>query len=322
MRPSIALLATAAVGLALPAGAAASSVASTNPGVPGATIELLGTKKASDVTLTRGANSELQLTDAAQRLKAGAGCTAGSPVVCPLGPLNVTFGSAADRFSGFSMADISVWGGAGGDTIAANGSRTTVWAGGGDDTLDLGSNGRSTGHGGAGDDHLRGRYGVETFLQGDAGTDLLVGGAPQPHLDGGIGADQLFVRGVQGTADGGDGDDVLVVLPSGSFVPPAFTFSGGAGSDVLVAGPGVDHLDGGADDDLIDVSGDGSRSNAATAPDTVDCGDGVDTVWIDPADSAAATCEQVLPGPMPANAGVAAAYAHLYESYPDEAPAS
>lgn len=85
-------------------------------------------------------------------------------------------------------------------------------------------------------------------------------------IDGGAGPDRLF---------GGGANDTLI---------------GGDGADELNGGPGIDVVDGGPGDDTI-FARDG-------VPDVIDCGEGIDTVTADAADSVA-NCENVLLPPPP-----------------------
>jgi Ca2+-binding RTX toxin-like protein len=84
-------------------------------------------------------------------------------------------------------------------------------------------------------------------------------------------------------ADLGDGNDSITV----SHVLWS-TINGGPGNDRLVGGAGGDTLSGDAGDDFIDArDGQGDR---------VLCGDGNDSVVVDPQDSVSADCETVESG--------------------------
>ncbi|MCA8883405.1 MAG: hypothetical protein KDA50_06620 [Rhodobacteraceae bacterium] len=103
--------------------------------------------------------------------------------------------------------------------------------------------------GNEGDDHLYGDQGDDQLF-GDEDDDILEGGDGDDFLEGGDGDDQLF---------GGADDDTLI---GGAGTDTAF---GQAGDDTYVHGGdddaataanenGVDSFDGGADDDLVDLS--------------------------------------------------------------------
>jgi Ca2+-binding RTX toxin-like protein len=312
------LLASAAAALALPAAASASSVTAVTPS--GARVPLTtftGGADANDVTFEGHLAGVFAWTDAAQPLKAKLGCTAGTPVLCLAGDAQVNLGGGDDRFDNpFTSGFVTVDGGAGADTISANGNGTLVYGGGGADTIDVRANGNPAGHGEGGDDTLRGGRNdvIKTTLTGDGGDDLVVGWSRGDDLSGGSDADQLISTNGRGKADGGAGNDVIVSL---GVEPGSLSALGGTGADTIVGAPDSrETVDAGAGADVIDVSG-ASSDPEFPVSDTVTCGDGRDTVYADADDTVAADCERVLPGPAPALAGVAAAIAHLEANYPD-----
>ena len=83
--------------------------------------------------------------------------------------------------------------------------------------------------------------------------------------------------------DLGNGNDEIFI--SGLEHPA--TVNGGLGDDRLEGGVAADAINGEAGDDFIDATAGGA--------DTVSCGTGNDTVWVDAADSAATDCEVVQP---------------------------
>jgi Ca2+-binding RTX toxin-like protein len=96
-------------------------------------------------------------------------------------------------------------------------------------------------------------------------------------VSAGDGADSVTnTTATRSTLSGGDGNDSL---------------AGGSGNDILRGNKGVDTHAGGAGDDYIDARGDRG--------DVVSCGEGVDTVVGDTADSIAADCETVDRGVVP-----------------------
>jgi Ca2+-binding RTX toxin-like protein len=258
-------------------------------------------------------------TDAAQPLKAGAGCLAGVPVWCQARNQDVRLGAGDDRFRGFSGGgDSTVTGGEGNDDISANGIRSIVSGGGGADTISVGSNGYSYANGNAGDDRIRSiAGGIEASLSGGPGDDLLYGDRPSNILDGGDGDDDLIVTRGSGSlnnpVNGGDGADTLLVIDDTPRYTGPRTLSGGGGADTIVAGPlAFDAVSGGSGDDTIDVSGD---ERTDPRPDTVDCGAGRDTVYADDTDVIAKNCETRLVGPMPTSAAAEQALSHLGEAF-------
>ncbi|GLS87802.1 hypothetical protein GCM10010873_27760 [Cypionkella aquatica] len=106
----------------------------------------------------------------------------------------------------------------------------------------LGS-GNDTVTGGAGNDSVDGGAGNDS-MSGGAGNDTLAGGLGTDALFGGIGTDQLFGGAGNDTLDGGVGADSLY---------------GGDGQDTFFVTAG-DVVDGGADYDVIDLSGYGFRN--------------------------------------------------------------
>jgi Ca2+-binding RTX toxin-like protein len=92
-----------------------------------------------------------------------------------------------------------------------------------------------------------------------------------------------FTGNSHATVRGEDGSDVL--RGSGE----VDTLDGGPGDDRVEGGAGADRLFGGEGNDLI-VASDGEA-------DAVDCGDGIDTAYVDAIDVVDANCEVVGPPP-------------------------
>src|SRR5215211_3326830 len=113
-----------------------------------------------------------------------------------------------------------------------------------------GAGGGDTLIGGPGDDKLYGEQGPDRLI-GNGGADLLDGGAGDELLDGGTGNDTLIGDFGHDDVRGGEGDDNIY---------------SDSGPDVIDAGPG---------NDTVFV-------NNGTAVRSVDCGDGDDTVNINP----------------------------------------
>jgi len=116
------------------------------------------------------------------------------------------------------------------------------------------------------DDSILGKGGKDT-LNGGGGNDVIHGGSDDDFIVGDLGNDNL---------DGNDGNDMV---------------QGGAGADKISGGSG--------DDVLMASFVTGSSSIRDYEPDTIDCGPGVDTAFINPADGDAATgdCEIVIGSP-------------------------
>ncbi|MEA2127255.1 MAG: hypothetical protein QOJ85_146, partial [Solirubrobacteraceae bacterium] len=163
--------------------------------------------------------------------------------------------------------DILLSGGNGDDVLrGGRGSDRRMLGDAGDDEL-FGDAGSEQMSGGPGDDALDGGPGGDNML-GDEGADVMRGGSGNDRVDGATGQDRL---------DGGDGNDEL---------------DGGDGNDELVGGPGPDLLRGGPGDDSIRAADDSA--------DTVDCGPGNDTVYVDqdaPDRDQLVDCELVIRAP-------------------------
>jgi RTX calcium-binding nonapeptide repeat (4 copies) len=117
------------------------------------------------------------------------------------------------------------------------------------------------------------------------------GTAAGEAISGTAEADAIFARGGDDTVSAGAGND-RVHGGKG-----ADTVTGEDGNDRLKGGGGKDTLDGGAGDDVIDGRGDGGT------PDTITCGEGVDTVRASRNDVVADDCESAKqPGAPKENA--------------------
>ena len=114
---------------------------------------------------------------------------------------------------------------------------------------------------------------------GGAGNDTIYGSTNPDEIDGGAGDDMLYGLDDEDNLDGGDGADLLV---------------GGAGDDGLIGGPGTDRYFG---DELRATSEWGNDVLIAVdgGPETMSCGEGVDSAVVDADDAADANCE-VLSG--------------------------
>ena len=170
---------------------------------------------------------------------------------------------------------------------------SSVWVELGDqgDTVSVAFPGSVTVDGGDGDDIFyaeRSGLGGGDVLRGGAGSDMADYGARsaplQIDLDGvaddGEPGENDNVEGDLEQVTGGSGDDRLVGNGTRN------RLRGESGDDQLDGGPSRDVLDGGAGADTI-VARDGDS-------DTVACGGGVDTAFVDSDDRVASDCERVL----------------------------
>jgi Ca2+-binding RTX toxin-like protein len=238
-------------------------------------------------------------TDAGASITAGPGCTASANgAVCPANPelIDVLLRNRDDRASiiGYPhVQNIHLTGGAGDDNAIGVAVIDVLLEGdAGDDVLEAESDVTSTTDGGSGNDTLT----VFPFIAtghaiGGPGSDKLYfkaagGFASLAQLEGGNGADLLVAQpaGKPGsTLDGGAGNDVIAINDGDPFDGRGFAVLGGAGNDTIEGGPLGDTIDAGPGRDVIDVRNGGT--------DSVACGDGMDVVLHDAADTIAADCE-------------------------------
>jgi hypothetical protein len=185
------------------------------------------------------------------------------------------------------------------------GQADRLTGGAGDDVLIVGDQGVADG--GTGNDHLSGLAGGPVgTLRGSEGDDVLLGGA---DADGGSGADDLTGGGAGAVLHGGSGNDSLTECPN--CASSGALLSGDGGNDTITGRANGATLDGGDGADTIDTlsgrtattprvadpvrGGDGNDTIDATdlVTQTVDCGDGTDTVQRDRGDKLVA-CEKDL----------------------------
>jgi Ca2+-binding RTX toxin-like protein len=203
------------------------------------------------------------------------------------------------------VASVAASGGAGPDTLGAQGGAGTGGAlSDGIQLFGLSGADRLTGGGGA--DDLAGGLGNDE-LSGAGGDDTIDPGPGDDTVDGGPGTDavdysgegagvlvDLAIAGPQAT--GGSGSDLLARIENvlGTYYADVLRGDGGPnrlignpGADTLEGRGGTDELEGGADADSLDVR-DG-------APDRADCGTEIDVVAVDvPGIDALSACERVL----------------------------
>ncbi len=166
-------------------------------------------------------------------------------------------------------------GGDGDDSISAGDAAAYVFGGAGNDTLSAGEGAQAL-FGGAGDDTITGTDSIRAdgtasaYLDGGQGNDRIIGGDADEVISGG-----------EHDSDSAPGDDML---------------SGGGGNDAIRGGRGADTLSGGAGDDVLDHYGNAQELVRAEQrdfawhidndADTLDGGEGNDTLIFDRADTA------------------------------------
>ena len=280
MRISNVLIAATACVAAFPAAASASTITS-----DGTNITYTNRGAAADVASSN--TFPTTYVDAGARLNAQGSCVAGPPVTCPGFSTTATLGAGADTAKIASFGPVAISGGGGGDGIYDWAATVSVDGAGGSDLLIGDANGLATITGGAADDRVFGR-GAGVDLSGDGGADLVVSDANNATLSGGNGADTLVAtkNAAAGHMNGDAGSDLLTADGVPMPILGGWTFDGGAGNDV------------------IEATGDGST------PDTVICGPGgADTAYVDASDVVGADCEYVVTGAPPAGSPVALAAA-------------
>jgi Ca2+-binding RTX toxin-like protein len=178
------------------------------------------------------------------------------------------------------------------DTLSGDAGDDFVAGGKGNDTIDGGADGDSQLVGGPGNDTINGGDGNEGFIAGGPGDDTLNGGAGDDDMygdcdgscgiggpgndtmDGGAGNDSVRGEGGNDIVNGGAGDDFQVAGGPGND-----TVDGGDGTDGYVpGGPGDDVVSGGAGDDYVvgDCGGYNDCGNGADGNDSVTGGSGDD----------------------------------------------
>lgn len=132
------------------------------------------------------------------------------------------------------VAQLTVRGGTGDDTLIGQAGNDQLWGEGGNDLL----------IGGEGNDYLDGSEGDNTVL-GGAGNDNVYSGNGSDSIAGGDGNDYLSGGGGADFLDGGEGNDELSGDDQGN------TLLGQAGNDTLWGGTGDELLDGGSGNDSL-----------------------------------------------------------------------
>ncbi|MDO9299065.1 hypothetical protein [Bradyrhizobium sp.] len=191
------------------------------------------------------------------RIVGGVSMGGGNDHLQSMGSFTATGGSAIDM-------------GAGNDTMYLYTGTTvqgTILLGTGDDLVLSTADSGFAIDAGDGDDqmYISGYTGGNDILGGGVGNDVIYAGLGSDQIDGGADNDTLSGEGGDDVVDGGAGDDHIM---GGSGVD---TLRGGEGNDRIEAGAG-DTVEGGADDDVIEVS------TWSGVPASIDGGDGDDTL--------------------------------------------
>jgi hypothetical protein len=197
-----------------------------------------------------------------------------------------TLGGGGDVAKFAAQGAVTIDGGQGDDQLYAWGIGVRLTGDIGDDLLLGSANGTAFVAGGAGADRIW-AHGAGTNITGDGGRDTIVIDSVEPGVDGGASADTIAMSrsAAAGTVSGGDGNDLISTYPAvDRFSTGGATYNGDAGNDT------------------INVFGDGSTFGN----DTVNCGDGVDTVYADATDTVAADCENVVYAAPPAGSPITA----------------
>ncbi|WVX51160.1 hypothetical protein ROLI_042610 [Roseobacter fucihabitans] len=172
---------------------------------------------------------------------------------------NLQLGDGGVTFTDVGVAETSISGGTGNDSITAHADGGTLYGNAGDDIIN-GSGRQDVIDGGQGNDSIDGGTFSDT-LTGGTGEDTIWGGGGHDIIDAGDGDDLVYGDAGDDNLDGGAGDDSLY---------------GGEGNDTLMGGEGVDLLSGGAGDDSLDGGAGNDRLYGEAGNDTLLGGDGAD----------------------------------------------
>ena len=230
-------------------------------------------------------------------------------------------GPGNDRLSGGSFSDVLIGGdgndflggGTGNDKISGGGGDDGADGGTGNDVLN-GDDGNDSLDGGDGDDEIFGGLGNDSIVEKGFGDDKLLDGGPgddvirggrgsDKRMFGREGNDQLFGESGQERILGGDGNDLIDGGRAGDRLEGEAgddRIIGDAGPDGLYGGIGNDYADGGASADRVEGNegndvviggsapdildggpGDDVIRAADDSPDSVYCGPGNDTVYVE-----------------------------------------
>jgi hypothetical protein len=287
LRRSLALSTLALLVAAVPAGAATYSV-------PGTTLSVAPLAGEANQVILEIANGDWRVTRdnaAAAPVVAGSFCsqlTANASVRCDIsGTVNFSLGDGNDKVTKITPGHGGTLNGdAGNDTLVSLDTTVANLNGGADDDyLEASGSLADVFNGGDGNDTIRGSGAGADVINGGAGTDtfLVAGGAWTVSLD------DVANDGIPGTNVGNVHADVENVT-GGQF---ADELTGSAAANVLRGGGSGDKLDGkGGSDSIFGEGGDDTIAARDGVADTIDCGDGSDTVAADPQDILIA-CETI-----------------------------
>jgi Ca2+-binding RTX toxin-like protein len=258
-------------------------------------------------TLTGGAGSEVLHSSGDNLLVAGSGPNTlfgGSGDDTLIGGANSKLigGSGIESLSGADDATSSfhdtMIAGSGEDVLrvylgsnkldgAASGGAVTMWGGAGDDTLNASGSTTARMHAGSGAETLFGGYAAGTtdtmwagsgqdLLKANAGQETLNGGTGEDTLRGGTGQDSMY-GGMHSHIDAGSGDDNMY---GSSIDGSTASMFGGVGHDYMQSQAGNDLLDasGGGDDTLAAGSGNDTVFSGNAGHSTIYGGTGDDTI--------------------------------------------
>ncbi len=186
-------------------------------------------------------------------------------------------------FSGFG--DDRAEGGAGIDLIRTGPGSDTLLGGTGDDTLGA-SNRSDLLRGGSGNDLMLGSNGNDRLF-GDGGNDTLLGGNGRDTLNGGLGADRLVGNGNNDTASYASATSAVQVRlwnsdgtqgeATGDQLIDMENLIGSTFNDTLAGDDGVNRVDGGAGNDILQTLGGADNLTGGAGDDTMTGGAGNDT---------------------------------------------
>jgi len=131
-------------------------------------------------------------------------------------------------------------------------------------------------------------------LTGTSRDDTLYGTMADDTISGKSGKDSLYGNGGNDKISGDSGDDFVQGDPGDD------TLNGNDGNDIILGGTGADKINGGNGDDYLESSYViGSTSISDGKADTLTCGSGIDTAFINPldGDTASSDCEIVVSTP-------------------------
>lgn len=189
----------------------------------------------------------------------------------------ITGGSGADTIFG-GLGDDLISGGLGNDSIRADEGDDTVYGGGGNDTI-FGFEGSDSVDGGDGDDFINTRTSTGTGLP-DQGYSGLYAADTDPNNDrdtveGGAGNDTILT---------GDDDDLIYGGSGADSIDAGFdddTVYGGSDNDTIIGNEGNDYVEGGLGNDVIYGGLAVGVADISSIPDATDLlpGNGLDTLY-------------------------------------------